>query len=68
LLTHLSQCGPTQNIAPIPQQLFGMTNEETGMFDGTRPKHAAKATRSGRFAKPESNCDLIGGIRPFEDV
>src|SRR5262249_57016601 len=51
LLTNFSQCGLAQNIASIPHQLFRMTNEEPGMFDGARPKHAAKATRSGPFAK-----------------
>jgi hypothetical protein len=31
-----------------------MTNEQPGMFNGARPKHAAKATRSGPFANLKS--------------
>src|SRR4030095_5328064 len=54
LLTNLSQCGLTQNIASIPHQLFSMTNEQPGLFDGARSKPPAKATRSGPFANPES--------------
>src|SRR5947207_14666128 len=62
LLTNLSQRGLTQNITAIPHQLFGMTNEEPGMFDGARPKHAATATRSGPFANPNQG-PLIASIR-----
>jgi hypothetical protein len=46
----ISQGGVAQDVAPIAYQFFRMANKQPGMFDGARPKHAAKATRSLRIS------------------
>src|SRR6266496_4728911 len=50
LMANISQGGLAQDIAPVAYQFLRMANKQPGMFDGARPEHAAKATRSLRIS------------------
>ena len=45
-VANISQGGLAQNVAPVAYQFLRMANKQPGMFDGARPEHAPKATRS----------------------
>src|SRR5437764_7087507 len=55
LMANISEGDLAQDIAPVAYQFLRMANKQPGMFDGARPKHAAKATRS----LPISNCNHL---------
>jgi len=46
LMANISQGGLGQDVASVAYQFLRMANKQPGMFDGARPEHAPKATRS----------------------